>query len=128
MAGEEGKEETGSPVERQLSGQIKYSNNPHLLCKGRLGAEGQRGGGLGGHGEVVGGGQGHQVGQREARIAAFGPAQLKPGRESVKSEKITAVVGQLAACGTARTNGKPISSQPRISDIFGGKRTPRTLD
>ena len=128
VAGGKETTETGHPVEeRKTSGQTKFNNNPHLFNSREPEGGGQRGGGLSYGGGVRGGVRGVQEGQRESRIAAFKPSQFQPGRE-ILSEKQTAVIGQAAACGTARTNGRLTSSQLRITDIFGGKKDPRKPD
>ena len=125
VAGEEEtvERERGGPVERKKSGQRNISNNPHLFMCRELGAGGQRGEGLRRAGRVVGGSQGSQVGQRVDLDAAFSPSQRQHGGDQ-KSEKQKAVIGPAAASMPPRANGGPASSQLRITDLFGGKRTP----
>ena len=88
-----------------------------------LGAGGQRGGGPRRDGGVMGGPQGSQVGQRVERHAAFIPSQRQYGGDQ-QSEIKNAVIGPAAVSMPTRTNGKPAGSQLRITDLFGGKRTP----
>ena len=106
---------TASPMEEtDSSGQIKVSNYPHQLNCSETGAEGQRGEGQSYRGDVLGEGQGVQVGKRDLLAAAFKPSQHQPGWELCSGKsKLKAVIGSAAACGSASTNGGLASSQLR---------------
>ena len=108
---------TASPVEEtETSGQNNLANNPHLLSYSETGPGGQRGGGQSLGGGVLGGVQGHQVGQccgepavpdkgTGAASTVFKSSQQQPWRESLSEKLKKAVIGSAAACGSASTNG-----------------------